>query len=400
MDLPEPSRRARRALPLIAGALAAMVVAGLVYLHPGFPSMPKGPVALPSSGPSPSLVPNQYSTRYGFVSETAGWALVVGPQSGPAHWYVYKTTDGAKHWTMQLNAYSAYPAITGIKFFDSTHGVIATGNPSQLYRTSDGGAHWDTVPLPLSRYQANAITFTDPAHGWLTVSEGDLASLPHFFATTDGGSTWNELVWPKWATWGGKGGVIGGDLPFRRPGEGWLGANASQPTVYSTSDGGASWQPHTLPSLPEPIPTPGGKPIPPNFPGSTYSTSVSLLPGAGVIATINYDVRAGVYTSFDGGNTWRVIASPPGNTTYSDFVFQDSTHWWAMRFGTLYKSSDAGQTWRWVSQQLDQWDYRPQIIDSKHAWSELSDPRTPGHGLASTSDGGLHWKQVNAPLPA
>ena len=39
MDEPEVlSRRARRALPLMAGALAAIVVAGLVYLHPSFPS--------------------------------------------------------------------------------------------------------------------------------------------------------------------------------------------------------------------------------------------------------------------------------------------------------------------------------------------------------------------------
>jgi len=45
------------------------------------------------------------------------------------------------------------------------------------------------------------------------------------------------------------------------------------------------------------------------------------------------------------------------------------------------------------------------VIDAKHAWAELfasvSPPRQalPTFGLAMTSDGGLHWIQVNTPQP-
>ena len=390
MDAPELSRRSRRALPLIAGALAALVVASVIYLHPAFPALPKGQVAAPS--PSPSLVQTQFSSRYSFVSATTGWALVVGPQSQPSPSYVYRTTDGAKHWNLQLTTYPAYyPALAGIKFFDSKRGLVWIGTGG-LYRTSDAGAHWDPIPLPL--IPLSEITFSDPAHGWFLASGPDPGSLRHFFATTDGGSTWTEFAWPKWATWSGKGGI--GDLQFRLPAEGWLGADASEPTVYSTFDGGASWQPHILPQTAQ-----AGPPAK----GFAFNTNVSLLPGVGVFATTDYSPDAGAYTSSDGGTTWRSVASPPGTTNFSDFVFQDSSHWWAMQFGELWKSSDAGQSWKMVSHQLDGWVYRPQVLDAKHAWAELlayPGIRDPGKGtgLAVTSDGGLHWTQVNAPRPS
>jgi hypothetical protein len=394
MDAPEElGRHGRRALPLIAGALAAMVVASLIYLHPAFPSLPKGPVVPPS--PSPSLVPTQYSALYDFVTANTGWALVVGPDSGPSPSYVFRTTDGAKHWNMQLTAYSALPGIARIQFFDSKRGVVAIGSPGQLFRTSDAGAHWDSVSLP--PYNADEITFSDPSHGWLLTSVPDPASTRHFFATIDGGGTWTELVWPKGTAWAANGGI--GGLQFRRPGEGWLGSGASEPAVYSTVDGGATWQPHAVPRIAQ------ANPDPPSGPAFAFYTYVRLLPGFGVIANVDYSeggaYKSLAYTSFDGGTTWRSVAAPPDSTAW-DFVFQDSSQWWAAPPGTLWKSSDAGQSWKRVSQQSDEWKYQPHIIDSKHAWAELfsSRNRGSGTGLATTSDGGLHWKQVDAPRPS
>jgi photosystem II stability/assembly factor-like uncharacterized protein len=287
-----------------------------------------------------------------------------------------------------------------IQFFDSKRGVIAMGNPGQLYRTGDAGTHWDSVPLPA--YQANQITFTDPSHGWLIAFEPDpnprpiiggyTGQLGHFFATTDGGSTWAELAWP----WASANGIAG--VQFRRVGDGWRGAGASEPTVYSTVDGGASWQPHVLPRIALASPDPALKP---NF---AFNTFVHLLPGAGVMVITAYPNNSAyssptftAYTSLDGG-TWRSVEPPPGSTAW-DFAFQDSSHWWAMPAGTLWKSSDAGRSWQKVSQQVDDWKYQPQTIDAKHAWAVLypTSAKAPGTGLAMTSDGGLHWTQVNTP---
>jgi hypothetical protein len=179
-----------------------------------------------------------------------------------------------------------------------------------------------------------------------------------------------------------------------------MGGFAQQSSAYSTVDGGVTWQAHKLPVT---IVGKGGfaEGSPP-----LVETSVSLLPGAGVLA-VAFDPNASPIglTSFDGGSTWRRIAPPPGSTSYSDFVFQDAFHWWAMRFGTLFKSSDAGQTWKQVALQLDEWDYVLQVIDARHAWAQLvvTFPRSTsvqGTGLSTTVDGGLHWNPVDVPRPS
>ena len=387
------SGRGRRALRLIAGALAAMVVASLFYLHPGFPSLPKWPAAPPA--PGPSLVANDYWAVYDFVSANTGWALVVGSQPGPARSFVYRTTDGAKHWNVQLTAYSANQGVAGIQFFDSNRGVVSIGSPGQLYRTSDAGTHWDSVSIP--PYEVDEIRFSDPANGWLLASEPDPGSLQHFFATTDAGGTWTELASPGWSGSADRGRI--GGLQFRRGGEGWLGAAAPQPTVYSTVDGGASWHPHVLPRIPQANPDPLSRQV------FAFYTYVSLLPGAGVIAIVDYPEggadKSFAYTSLDGGSTWHSAAPPPGGAA-SDFVFQDSAHWWATPLGTLWKSSDAGRSWNRISQLPNDWRYQAQIIDGKHAWAQLFTARDAvvGSGLALTSDGGLHWHQVDTPRPA
>ena len=395
MDAPEVlSRRARRALPLMAGALAAIVVAGLVYLHPSFPPSAGPPAA--RSVPSAPMLASQYSATYDFVTPSTGWALVVDQSAQPANVYVYRTTDGAKRWQEQFAA-SAQPARSGIRFFDRNHGLIFFGFPAQLYRTSDAGNQWTLVGMPPDT--ATAITFTDPLHGWVLAQEPGEGFAKHFFTTTNGGSSWTEMPWPQWAVWGGQGGGIGSDLQFRRTNEGWLGASADQPTVYSTTDGGSSWQAHALPSLPKPNPATGGKPPPPPGSGFTFNTDVRLLPGAGVVAFVDLYAQGAAFTSFDDGKSWRALPPTPGETTYSDFAFQDSRHWWAMRFGTLWKSSDAGQSWKHVGQQIDEWDYRPHVVDARHAWAMLIGSRASGTGLAMTADAGLHWTYVKVPTP-
>jgi photosystem II stability/assembly factor-like uncharacterized protein len=71
-----------------------------------------------------------------------------------------------------------------------------------------------------------------------------------------------------------------------------------------------------------------------------------------------------------------------------------------MGAGDLWKSSDAGSSWKLVSQQLDGWEgYIPHVIDANHAWAELFSSAQAAAGLALTSDGGLHWSQVSTPKP-
>ena len=97
VDTPEPpaapSNRARRAVPLIAAALAVTVVAGLLYLRPSMPS-PASPSTRPS--PGPSILEPRYRVEYDFVTRSLGWALVVDQVTQPSRYWVFNTTDGAQ----------------------------------------------------------------------------------------------------------------------------------------------------------------------------------------------------------------------------------------------------------------------------------------------------------------
>ena len=68
-DLPRPSNRARRALPLIAAAVTAIIVAGLLYLTSGIRSA-EAPV---SSAPI-AVMAGPYAAKYDFISPSVGWA--------------------------------------------------------------------------------------------------------------------------------------------------------------------------------------------------------------------------------------------------------------------------------------------------------------------------------------
>lgn len=399
-----PTRRGRRALPLIVLALVAIAAASFAYLRPTLSITPQP--APPAASPA-VLASLAFDVTYDFVTPSMGWALEVSRQTGPSvspgEFWVFRTLDGAKHWQQQVSGQSPYPGSTSlsVQFVDQTHGLIAVGIPLELFRTADGGAHWDPVGLPAS--SVGSITFTDPLHGWLLSFLGGDPQTVLLFATGDGGDTWQHLPDPPSPFIGNKSSSFGG-ITFRSPTDGWMGGSSTvEPAVYSSGDGGRTWQRHLLP-LPAttvPIPTSGnGQGV------GSFSTAVHLLPGAGVIASVSSPYGDEyVFTSLDGGTTWTRVGPPPGNVTYADLRYQDTIHWWGMRFGTLYKSSDAGQTWTRVSQQLDDWDYVPQIIDAKHAWAKLIPPIAPrnalpqGTGFAMTADGGLHWTQFAVPLP-
>ena len=398
MDAPTGlSRRARRALPLMVLALVVIAATGFAYLHPSWPSFPKA--AAPARPAGPPLVSDRYQVAYDFLTSTLGWALVVDPASSSPRFWVFRTTDRAKHWQRQFNGSASTPNAgpPKVQFFDRNNGLAALGGAAVVYRTADGGGHWTALAMP--KLLLSSVFFSDPLHGWVLGSTGSLDQIASsLFSTSDGGEHWVALPQPPAWFFAGKGGVA--DLAFRRPSEGWMAGETPWPsTVYSTIDGGLTWQAHPLPVTPGKGGfVQGGAPL--------AETNAYLLPGAGVLAvSVDANGNGVAMTSFDGGSTWRRLPPPPGETTYGDFTFQDSFNWWAMRYGTLFKSSDAGQSWKEVAQQLDEWDYVPQIVDGQRAWAQmvavLPNANPPhGTGLATTADGGLHWNPVNVPNPS
>jgi photosystem II stability/assembly factor-like uncharacterized protein len=392
------SRRGRRALPSMMLALVVIAGTSIAYLHPSLPSLPKAPIV---KAPGPPLLPPQYLAAYEFLTPAVGWALVEeGTTTAPQFW-VFKTTDAARHWQRQFAGSASSPTAGPLKiqFFDQSSGLIAVGGTGAVYRTHDGGVHWTALTMPAFSY--STLYFSDRLHGWVlgtALSPDPRTFETSLFSTSDAGDHWVALPQPPAWQFAGKGGFSA--FAFRGPNEGWIGAGtANEASVYSTIDGGTTWQPHALPVTSAKGGFSDG--VPP-----LLETNVYLLPGSGVLAiAVDQNASPVGLTSFDGGSTWRRLPPPPGETSYGDFIFQDAFHWWAMRYGTLFKTSDAGQTWKEVAQQLDEWDYVPQLVDAKHAWAQMtvvfpSANPPQGTGLATTADGGIHWTPVNVPKPS
>ena len=405
VDLLSP--RGRRGVGLIALAVTVIVVASIVYLYPNL--APKAKTTSPTS----SLLPVSRlsdDVSYDFITPSTGWALVAATPGGQ-QFSVFRTVDGAKHWLKQLTGSQGIPvgfAVPFIKFFDKSNGFVFVPSLSDLvYRTTDGGAHWHPVVLPGP--PGAVISFSDPSNGWLLVPASLTDQTVNLYGTSDGGGTWQRLPdpppdvcipgirffdtaplvpvacglgppMPRWAA-----------ITFRGPSEGWIGGRGDPlPHVYSSSNGGRSWNRHDLP-----IPRYG------LAPGAI--ASVRLLPETGLVAS--FDEGNGPdypITSFDGGASWSFVATPPTyGVTFRGFVsFQDAYNWWDTDGSTLFKSSDSGQTWS-LSTQVLAGLFFCQFLDSKHAWGLFRGAAgASSQGLASTADAGRHWTQVSVPDPA
>jgi hypothetical protein len=374
------SARAGRALALICLSVIVIAGAGVAYLQAtlkGATLAPAGVTATPQVI-DPSQVTSDLLT-YAFVSPSIGWALDLSlrpPHSSSGDFWIFRTIDGGKHWQKQLYGHDGLNGIGpySIQFFDRSHGfVFVSGVPDQLQRTTDGGASWTVINLPAAN--VDEVTFSDPSRGWLLaqtpVSGGQALSI---YATNDAGDKWQRLPDPP---------VQNLALTLRRVSEAWLGSyEAVPPRVYRSTDGGLSWQPSVVPY---PLST-----------GEPWDASVTLLPGIGVEASLSCQCAPTTtfgFTSFDGGVSWKYVPPAPG----SFVAHQDDIHWWVIDRKTLYRSSDAGQTWTKVSDGLPDWQFIPHPIDAMHAWAELI--VEGGYGLALSDDRGLHWTRATVPHP-
>lgn len=387
--------RERRVIALVAIALTAAAVTGVLYLRPTPQPAAPAPAA---STPVPSLSA-QYSADFDFVTPSLGWALVAQPLPNEGVFWVYRTTDAARHWSRQLESV-ARDQIPTFRFFDARNGVVLTSGSTAL-RTRDGGITWQPVAMPPSAIE---VTFADPAHAWALLAPGSPGGDNGLAVTSDGGITWTKAVWPAGGFTSGKGLA---DFQFRGAGEGWVSTSGSDAALLRTEDGGRTWEWIPVPYVPPATYTPG----PGEKTSLTYfSTTVVLMPGQGELAIVTDQLLGHTsvgpfdeaFVSFDRGLTWSHTSPLPERVGYGDLVFLDMRHWLAMRFGVLYRTSDTGRSWTQVlaAGQLDGWTYLPlHAIDSSHAWSVMiAGPQGGGTALAMSSDGGASWHTVNVPV--
>jgi photosystem II stability/assembly factor-like uncharacterized protein len=280
-----------------------------------------------------------------FIDMDTGWIGTVT--------YVLRTEDGGLSWDVQVPG-AAGEDMMGICFLDASTGwVVGTG--ASIYRTASGGDVWTRQYPPAGVEELYAVAFNDSVCGWAAGDSGNI------IRTDDGGATWvsvpsgtsNDiqalyfesedrgwacghtgtiLFWDgtSWSSQTSGTSQHLYDIQFLNENQGW--AVGAGRTILSTTDGGVTWSPHTVPAE-----------------ASPYLRSVCALSAdeswvAGNLGCI-------IHTT-DGGATWEM--SDPG--TLSDLMFVEfanaSEGWIVGHDSYALKTGDGGVSWQGQSENL------------------------------------------------
>jgi photosystem II stability/assembly factor-like uncharacterized protein len=251
-----------------------------------------------------------------FIDADQGW-VIYGSE-------IYRTTDGGASWQTFTHAYGGFRSVV---FVDSLRGWIGTLNPMHpLLSTSDGGATVQSVDLPEPR-PVGVCGLWAPSHD-VIYGSGRYNGWPTVIKSVDAGQTWASIDLSSLATrlidcyfsHPDSGFVVGGVGPFE----------TSRPLVLSTTDGGASWSVRYLGS---------GRHVgwcwKIVFP--TRSTGYVSVEPEGTLSTGH------LLKTVDGGQTWLEL---PFTLDYQQGIgFATETLGWLGYGGRVSQTSDGGATW-------------------------------------------------------
>jgi photosystem II stability/assembly factor-like uncharacterized protein len=370
------------------------------------PPPPPQPCPPPTPQGTPELIDDlsMFSPSTGWAEEagtstvlhtTAGvqpWTVASPPLSGDQQMLAASFLDG-----------STAQAITGMLWSCDDQGppsadLVAWG-------TQDSGTTWNREgAFSVPDFGGGSLDFVDPQDGWLSVSQGLAmgSSGMAVYQTVDGGTQWSEVAETsvEGSSTSGAAGVIpfGNDKDgavFIDPSTGWItGSTAgATPVFYVTHDGGVTWNPQALPSSASFV-QPGT--APPHFWSSQGGWLQVDNPGG---------QGSAVYLTTDGGAEWDPVSLPGGAAQLpgsADFI--DASDGWLLTFTetsagaetsqTLWETQDGGTSWTAISS-----DTAPVTLDFVNAddgWATT----TAAYGdavpaLLQTTDGGRTWTAVS-----
>lgn len=245
------------------------------------------------------------------LSEHVAWT------SGTDH-MVLLTSDGGRSWQFTGNL-PAGITIWNMAAVDENLALAAATTvdfvTGYIFRTSDGGATWQTVWQKASGF-INDITMFDNRKG---IALGDPSNGKWtILQTSDGGASWQPIANPPVAPANVYG--IANGVDWRTDQLGWFGSYSS--SAYQTSNGGTSWTPVTVTGL-------------------RWVTTLDFnSKGVGLAAGENKLVR-----TLDNGVSWQPLTSPAGTNTIS-CLHACGNLFWLTSGNDIFLSSDDGSTWK------------------------------------------------------
>ncbi len=296
------------------------------------------------------LFPGQNIDGFEFIDANTGFA---NTSNSPATW---KTTDGGKTWLLPAPYRSVGTVVCSLppdpgapipfKFVNATTYWTVDGR-----RTTDGGAHWSGSgpPSAVDRSPGYGPFFLDATHAWVAEAAGSSgACTDHvaIFSTVDGGQSWQQLGRidaPSTQAWNPQ-------LDFVDAQHGWLFVAGGSLTVYghpttgplySTSDGGRHW---TVVSAQVVASTPNCVALPPFSFSSTTTGWMQVQCGFGGATSLSWLVTR------DGGATWNMqalVGKPVSYTPLPLPTFFDEKHGWVYDSinSLLFATSNGGGAW-------------------------------------------------------
>ncbi len=435
-----PARQARpsfggfRLVLGLAATLAVLLVA-VVALSGGsrtpppagspVPSVPAvvGPSVEPSASVAPSVEPSVAPTetpvptptpRPTAPTPTPTPATNAGPAGliDPEHlWAVgdgrlLVTADGGQTWRDVNPPAPAEPGqvahLLGVQFIDAEHGWVAFAEPFKLatdpgfgrvdvWRTTNGGKTWAKSELPPARINNAGDTlgplvfdFLDSSHGFAFISGNFAHGLndSDLYWTADGGRTWSA----DRPTGTGGAGIEGPAIAFATAKDGVAVGRPVGSGVSVTHDGGMTWKAAILAA-------PAGMSGAVRF----FGQPVFFDSHVGLVA-VQFEGDASsvtrIYRTTDAGSTWTFLSQVPGtDTLYVSIVDQQA--WIATDGSGVVHTTNGGAGWTHVTTQAPSGGLQAgllaaQFIDLDHGWAGWMEPQGNAHVLV-TSDGGVTW---------
>lgn len=415
---PQPPHKKRERW-LIASALIVVLVLVLALGGVFAAQLGNHPIVQATPTPTVAVTPTPAST--GAVTPTAAPTAGVTPTTAPpgppaqinALWMsdastgwartttqlILRTSNGGHNWqdvTPPYPARSAGQLPPAFAFLNGTTAWVAVSErqqsdgtfPTIVFRTSDAGHSWQEALLPTSQLGVSQVQFVNARDGWVLSSFGGGAAgsqAADLFHSTDGGQTWSIVSRAPGAF--PLHGIKSG-MSWISPTTGWVTGSIAIPNtalLYRTQDAGVSWQQQSLP-LPSPL---GGLTTqPPVF----FSATEGLLPAT---FTSSQGQNLVIYTTHDGGATWRLSTTLSSAGSVWDFLTMQQG--WAVGANgtTLDETSDGGLHWTSMTpgthfQHISQLDF----VSTHEGWA-ISTATAATPALLQTTDGGQTWVQVS-----
>jgi photosystem II stability/assembly factor-like uncharacterized protein len=266
----------------------------------------------------------------------------------------FRSVDGGRTWQkIQLPASSGRLSLAISPSFAQDHAILVAID-TVLFKTTDGGDHWQQLGDHLPTYYAPAVVVS-PGYA----QDHTLFAYEYYagaFRSEDDGETWTAIPGTQYVT--------DLDVSPGYPGDPTLFVCRYNDGIFRSDDGGATWT--SIQNKP-------------GAPAWNVALSPAFVQDGVVLAAVTGSSLGGLFRSDDRGDTWTDVTGE-GMDAWTDYLSisprfaQDQTVMVGIEDVGAYLSDDGGQTW-----------YRL--------------PGAPGTGGAGAKADGLITYEQQRPLP-